>query len=134
MGRVIGHLALCVLVLSGLGMAAEDDSMPPVELCREMGELSDELAQIQGVPQDYARIVECYRKAAERGNTEAQIELGTIYLLGDSFGHRQGVQQSDSEAVKWYRKAAEQGNVEAQWSLGEMYKLGRPAQQTPLRS
>ena len=33
----------------------------------------------QGVPQDYTKAAEWYRKAAEQGNAEAQAKLGYMY-------------------------------------------------------
>ncbi|KAF8926274.1 hypothetical protein BGZ47_002827, partial [Haplosporangium gracile] len=60
-----------------------------------------------------------YRKAAERGNTTAQLTLARMYENG------QGIERSDVEAVIWYRKAADRGNAEAQFSLGQLYDYGR---------
>ena len=56
-----------------------------------------------------------YTKAADKGNTEAQLELGNRYFEG------RGVEQKYSTAAKWYRKAAEQGIARAQYQLGLMY-------------
>ena len=72
-----------------------------------------------GARQDYAEAVKWYRKAAEQGLAEAQINLGYCYENG------QGVPQDCTEAVKWYRKAAEHGLAEAQINLGVCYKYGR---------
>lgn len=55
---------------------------------------------------------------AERGDAEAQYNLGRAYLLGE------GVPKDAAEAVKWWRKAAEQGIAEAQHNLGRAYFLG----------
>lgn len=57
-------------------------------------------------------------QAAERGDTEAQTDLGIMYAKGD------GVAKDPSEAVKWFRKAAEQGFARAQNNLGVMYEDG----------
>ncbi len=73
----------------------------------------------RGVPQDYARAVEWYRKAAEQGHTIAQSNLGFMYAIG------LGVLQDYAEAVKWFRKAAEQGHAKAQYNLGWMYDKGK---------
>ncbi len=63
--------------------------------------------------------MEWFRKAAEQGNVEAQLQLASCYGTGE------GVANKDhSEAVKWYRKAAEQGNAEGQCGLGSYYKIG----------
>ena len=52
---------------------------------------------------------------AERGNAQAQFNLGMMYENG------QGVRQDDAEAVKWYRLAAEQGFAPAQVLLDTIY-------------
>ena len=60
---------------------------------------------------------------AERGNAQAQYNLGVMYENG------QGVRQDDAEAVKWYQQAAAQGLAEAQSNLGVMYYNGRGVRQ-----
>ena len=55
-----------------------------------------------------------YRHNAERGNAEAQYNLGVAYRKGE------GVTQDDAEAAKWFRRAAEQGNSAAQRALREL--------------
>ena len=72
----------------------------------------------QGVPQDYARAVGWWRKAAEQGMAEAQYNLGIAYDNG------QGIPQDYAEAMKWFRKAAEQGYAKAQYNLGVIYGYG----------
>ena len=57
---------------------------------------------------------ELYRKAAERGNAEAQ------YMLGLCYGTGKGVEVDQAEAKKWYRKASEQGFVPAKQLLSEL--------------
>ena len=57
-------------------------------------------------------------KAAQKGFSEAQNNLGLMYA------HGIGVKQDDAQAVHWYRKAAEQGHAGAQCNLGRMYALG----------
>jgi TPR repeat protein len=59
-------------------------------------------------------------KWAERGEADAQSELGRRYEVG-----RDGVERDYSEAVSWYRRAAEQGHAQGQTSLGAMYGSGR---------
>ena len=57
--------------------------------------------------------------AAEKGDAEAQAQLGEMYRVG------LGVPEDDVEAVKWYRMAAEQGDDVAQYFLGAMYDEGQ---------
>ncbi len=54
-------------------------------------------------------------KAAQKGFSEAQNNLGLMYA------HGIGVKQDDAQAVYWYRKAAEQDHSGAQFNLGLIY-------------
>lgn len=58
------------------------------------------------------------KKAAEKGNTDAQFNLALMYYNGD------GILTDKKQAVYWYTKAAEQENAKAQFNLGIMYYLG----------
>ena len=64
-----------------------------------------------------------YRRAAEQGNADAQVNLGLMYANG------QGVRQDYTQAVQWCRRAAEQGHAGAQFNLGVMYAEGRGVRQ-----
>ena len=72
----------------------------------------------EGEMHRFAAAVQRFRRAAERGDTEAQITLGSLYMEGE------GVPKDEAEAVRWYRMAAEQGNATAQFFLGVMYVNG----------
>jgi TPR repeat protein len=74
--------------------------------------------QGKGVPQDYKTAVKWYRLAAEKGDADAQTNLGTMYDNG------RGVPEDNKTAVKWYRLAVEQGNANAQFNLGNAYGRG----------
>lgn len=71
-----------------------------------------------GVPDNYQKDLESYRKEAERGDAVGQYNLGQIYNQG------LGVTEDYTQAASWYRKAAEQGHAKAQYNLGYMYALG----------
>ena len=58
------------------------------------------------------------QKAAEQGNSSAQLQLGYMYHFG------KGVEKDLAKAVEWYQKSAEQGDSEGQWRLGGMYENG----------
>jgi len=68
-------------------------------------------------------IVRETRQRAEKGDGEAQYNLGVMYAQGE------GVKQDNEVAAKWYRKAAEQGVSKAQVSLGIAYNTGMGAVQ-----
>src|SRR5581483_5823666 len=57
----------------------------------------------RGVPQDYVKAANWFRKAAEGGHAESQYRLAQMLAIG------QGITQDNAEAANWYRKAAEQG-------------------------
>lgn len=75
-------------------------------------------AQGDGVPQNWARAVECYRKAADMGLAESQVNLGMCYAEG------KGIAQDYTEALRWFRKAAAQGDSGGCFKLGIMYANG----------
>ena len=54
----------------------------------------------QGVEKNYVEAVKWYRKAAEQGDTDSQIQLGKCYASG------RGVEKNYAEAASWYRKVA----------------------------
>ena len=68
---------------------------------------------------DYATALKEWRPLAERGDANAQYNLGVMYHSG------QGVTQDYRQAVVWWRKAAEQGLAAAQHNLGGMYDTGK---------
>ncbi len=57
-------------------------------------------------------------KAAERGDPDAQTDVGFMYRSG------QGVAQDFQRALQWLTKAADQRNQEAEAGLGDMYSFG----------
>jgi TPR repeat protein len=58
--------------------------------------------------------------AANRGDLDAQNQLGVKYALGED-----GYPHDDTKAVAWYRKAANQNFAKAETNLGDMYFYGR---------
>lgn len=75
-------------------------------------------------PEDEALITD--RKAAERGDADAQYRLGMRFAEGD------GVAEDDAQAVTWYRKAAAQGHADAQRNLGHQYRYGSGVAQSDI--
>src|ERR1022692_4899660 len=59
------------------------------------------------------------KEVAYAGDSNAQVQLGLIYLTGD------GVAKDDAEALKWLRKAADEDNAAGERYLAEMYFKGR---------
>jgi len=67
----------------------------------------------------YASMAAHWRQAADRGDANAQNNLGNAYENG------RGVEKNAAQAASWFRKAAEQGYAAAQFNLGRMYQQGR---------
>lgn len=63
---------------------------------------------------DYARAVEIWRPLAEKGDADAEFNLGQAYRLG------RGVQTNLAAAQTWFERAAAKGHVDAQTTLGLM--------------
>jgi TPR repeat protein len=64
--------------------------------------------------------VRLFRIASDQGHSEAQAELGAMYMFG-----RGVLAKDDSEAVRLYKFSAEAGNGKGQAGLGLMYRNGR---------
>jgi len=67
-----------------------------------------------------AKALSLYLPLAERGNADAQFQIGSLYTNGGP-----GITKDDKQAVDWFSKAAEQGHMEAQTKLGFMYATGK---------
>jgi TPR repeat protein len=71
------------------------------------------------VPWEERLGVEWFEKRAERGNTEAQLNLAKMYEQGI------GTDPDLARAAKWYEAAALSGNAEAQFRLASLLSSGR---------
>ena len=78
----------------------------------------------KGVPQSYAKADYWYKKSAEHGYLNAELNLGFAYSNG------QGVPQNYAKADYWYKKAAEHGNALGEDGLGNAYYYGKGVPQS----
>ncbi len=69
-----------------------------------------------------------YQAAAERGDAQAQYQLGLCY------GKGMNVKKDYREAVKWWRLAATQGHAKAQFNLGLCYAKGLGVAQSDIEA
>jgi TPR repeat protein len=76
-------------------------------------------ARGQWLVKDETEALRWFQKAAEAGNTRAQLQLAERYLEGKG-----GLPKDPAKAVQWVRKAAEAGNSNAQLNLMVMYLKG----------
>ena len=72
----------------------------------------------EGVPKSESEAATLYRRAADKGDAEAQYQLGRYYKEGKG-----GLAKSDASALEWFRKAAAQQHPAAR---DEVRKLGGP--------
>ena len=78
-----------------------------------------------GVPVDYAKAAELYKKAAAEGSGKAMHNLGYLY------GQGWGVPRDPAESVKWFRMGAEHGMDRSQDMLGYIYLKGQGVPRDP---
>lgn len=71
-----------------------------------------------GVPQDYAKAVDQYAKAAVQGHAAAQA------MLGNQLQRGLGVPRDDFSGLMWFQRSAEQGNLDGQLLLSGAYHYG----------
>jgi hypothetical protein len=91
--------------------------VPAVLFCAAVGckkEAEKEKKEKGAVAASSTEKDEAIRSAAEKGDPEAQFELGVIYESNGQY----------AAAVIWYRKSAEQGNMNAELRLGVLYEIG----------
>jgi uncharacterized protein len=125
---------LVVLALLAMGMDAEASKTSKVspeqlQAAAQTPLVQNHVAVIYaeglGVPQDYAKAAQWFRKAAEQGDTYAQSSLAWLYAQGH------GVKKDDREAANWYRKAAVGGDARSQYHLGRLYLAGKGVPKSP---
>ena len=80
------------------------------------------------VPDDPAEAVRWFLAAADRGDRDAQFQLGVRYHSG------RGVVRDDVEAARWFRLAAEQAHAPAQLRLAEIYAGGHGVPADPVQA
>jgi protein-disulfide isomerase len=73
---------------------------------------------------DYATALKELRPLADKGNPQAQMLLGKMYLSG------RGVPRNVNQALQWLTPAAEHGNREAQFLLGTTCLMNKPHKDT----
>ncbi len=108
-----GHADMRKGVLLLEQAAARDcpDAMRVLGMCHRVG---------HGVPADAAIAADCWRRAAQAGDTEAAMLLGCLYLDGDD-----KVQVDAAQARIYLEQAADAGILTAMDRLGLMYLQGQ---------
>jgi TPR repeat protein/Zn-dependent protease with chaperone function len=68
--------------------------------------------------EEFPKAFRLFKQAAEKGDAEAQVQLGVCYDDGI------GTDENDALALRWYQKAADQGYYLGQFHVGETYSCG----------
>ena len=79
-----------------------------------------------GVAQDYVQAEHWYRMAANQGDIDARVHLGTMYYSGVE---DYGIHKDFNKAFHYYSDAAHDGDAEAQLYLAYMYLRGEGVEQ-----
>jgi len=100
--------------------AISDDEL--VKRYKNRAELNDALAsrnlgsfyrlETYGFPQNYAKALELYHRAAELGDSQSYYSIGNAYEFG------RGVDRDEKKAIHYWELAAMEGNVDAIFNLG----------------
>jgi TPR repeat protein len=121
-----------ILLLAGSPVFAQSGAVDPgVQAKADAGDIQaqvivgERILAGTGAPRDsrelaadYSQAAGWFRKAAEKGNVEAEVHLADLYRDG------RGVTRDMTQAITWYRKAAETGDAGAQGTLGILYSVG----------
>ncbi|MBO4548630.1 MAG: sel1 repeat family protein [Abditibacteriota bacterium] len=78
----------------------------------------------RGLPQDFARAVELYKKAAAQGSSTARENLGYCYYYG------RHVAKDYEEAFRWFSMGAFLGESGSLYKIGDMYRNGLYVEQS----
>jgi len=87
--------------------------------CRVLSPIYEELNRIPDrSSEDFKKNFAQTKELAEKGDAQAQCELGWCYSNG------LGVLRDPAEAVKWFKNSAEQGDAKGQSSMAYCYSTG----------
>ena len=67
-----------------------------------------------GLPQNHAKALELWHRAAELGNAKSYHNIGNVYKFG------RGVEVDEKKATHYYELAAIEGESKARYNLGVM--------------
>ncbi|HTD06148.1 tetratricopeptide repeat protein [Undibacterium sp.] len=101
--KVSTRLLCSLLLLASSAVAWADDFLDGVDSYEK---------------KDYASALKLFKKAAKKGNSDAQFNLGLMYVNGE------GVKRDYDQALRWYEQSAVQGNARAQLNYGRMFAKG----------
>ena len=115
---------LLTLALGFSPVMADEPQLPLVQVAAAKGDpvAEQELGRAyqlgEGLPVDYARALDWYRKSAAQGNARAMHNLGLMYHMG------KGVPADQKQAANWLLQAAGKDLPAAELAVGTAYQSG----------
>lgn len=122
-GHVKAARKLALMLEEGRGGAVDKEGALKWHKVAAEGGMAKSAVEVARVtekegPAEIKEAVKYYEKAAESGDSEADIRLGDIYFKGG------GIQQNLYQAYKYYLAAAQLKNPKAYFKLGYCYERG----------
>lgn len=130
-GFLIAFVVFTALAAAGqaidpalLAKAKAGDASAQIEVGAQYARAAGLAQDPDEVAADGKQSAEWYRKAADQGRVQGEIQLAECYRDG------RGVTRDMKQAAEWYRKAADQGDAGAQGTLGMLYVVGQGVPQS----
>jgi TPR repeat protein len=121
------RLALGAMYAVGRGVSQSDpDAVYWFAQARQLRFVADAYACGFGVEQDLAMARKLYEDLAEKGDPDAQFQLGNM------FAEACGAPLDNTEAARWYEAAAQHGHPDAQIALSRRLREGLGVARNPL--
>jgi hypothetical protein len=122
-GDAVAQLFMSYLYADGIAVPADQsESLKWLMLSVQQGYVealtslgSKYLYGWNGLTKDVKKGIELYKKAAENGDSGAEVTLGAMYINGGD------VPRDYEESKQWYLKAAMHGEAQAQYHIGGLY-------------
>ena len=112
-------VVMAVLAFSFAFQPSKAQQVPsPSQSTMSAGSLTHEQGWAAYQRQNYKLAFDIFQRLARQGDTDAQVNLGFMYSIGE------GVPK-DYAAASWSRRAAEKGHAKAQGNLAYMYITGQ---------
>jgi TPR repeat protein len=116
-----------MLIYANELLSVNDDDLPSITKGHPQKQfnLAQHLRKGVNMERDLVKSEKLMKAAAEKGHSEAQALLGTLYFCGQEVFVEDGYPQNHLEAFKWLTCAADNGNANAMNCLSTMYLEGQ---------
>lgn len=124
---MVGSASAASGVDDGIRLFQQEKYVESAKILLPLAEAGDARAQFYmgvmyhdgvGVPRDFQKSVEMYKKAASQGHVRS------MYFLAVAYRACLGTRCDREKALKWFQSAAERGDRDAILELGDAYRSG----------